>query len=114
MLFKLCSVCKTDSPSLEYRTVGTMVEVTSSCNNLECKQREVVWQSQPNLTGTKMPAGNFLLCLAILVSGRSASKVLQMFKHMGLACFSLNTYFQHQRVSLTLFSIVQIIYRIFS
>ena len=44
-------------------------------------------------------AGNFLLSFAILVAGSSASKVLQVMKHMGLACISLPTYFRHQQVS---------------
>jgi len=38
------------------------------------------------MPGTKMPAGNLLLSFAILVGGGSASKVMQIFKHMGLAC----------------------------
>ena len=51
------------------------------------------------MPGTKIPAGNFLLCMAILLSGSSASKVLQLFQHMRVACFSLKTFFRHQRVS---------------
>ena len=47
----------------------------------------------------KIPAGNFLLCFAILLAGGYASKVIKIFNHMGLACISLSTFFQHQRVS---------------
>ena len=57
------------------------------------------------MPGTKIAAGNFLLCMAILLSGSSASKVLQLFKHMGVACFSLNTFFRHQRVSISIYLI---------
>ena len=46
-----------------------------------------------------MPAGNFLLCLSILLVGGSATKVFQMFSHMGLGHVSLNTFFKCQRVS---------------
>jgi hypothetical protein len=50
------------------------------------------------MTGTKIPAGNFLLSFAILVAGKSATKVLRVFNHMGLKCISLSTFFKHQRV----------------
>ena len=50
------------------------------------------------MPGTKVYAGNFLLSFAILVAGSSASKVLQVMKHMGFACISLPTYFRHQQV----------------
>ena len=53
------------------------------------------------MSGTKIYAGNFLVSFAILVAGSSASKVLQVMKHMGLACISLPTYFRHQQVSIT-------------
>ena len=33
------------------------------------------------MPGTKLPAGNFLLCLAILLAGGSASKVFTIFGH---------------------------------
>lgn len=103
LLFHFCPVCKTDNPLVETCQVGTMVEVTTTCSNLKCPKRECSWRSQPNMPGTKMPAGNFLLCFAILVAGGSASKVFQIFGHMGLACLSLTTFFEHQRVSMPLF-----------
>ena len=53
--------------------------------------------SQPCLD-LEFPAGNFLLCMAILVAGGSASQVLQIFSHMGLGCVALNTFFKYQRV----------------
>ncbi|KAK3741189.1 hypothetical protein QZH41_012632 [Actinostola sp. cb2023] len=59
--------------------------------------RQNVWNSQPTLPGSRIPIVNFLLSFAILVAGGSASKVLQTFKHMELACISLTTYFQYQR-----------------
>lgn len=51
------------------------------------------------MTGTQIAAGNFLLSFAILVAGLYASKVLRVFKHMGVACISLRTFFYHQHVS---------------
>ena len=50
------------------------------------------------MPGTKIAAGNFLLSLAILVAGASATKVRTVFNHMGLACISLQTYYTHQNV----------------
>ncbi|XP_078363789.1 uncharacterized protein LOC144648008 [Oculina patagonica] len=100
LLFKFCYSCKSDNPLVETRQVGTMAVVTSTCTNTSCGRKDTVWKSQPNMPGTKIPAGNFLLCMAILLSGSSASKVLQLFQHMGVACFSLKTFFKHQREKL--------------
>lgn len=98
LLFTFCPVCKSDNPSVEASEKGTMLEVHTTCTNPSCTQPNSTWKSQPEMEGTKMPAGNFLLVFSILLSGSSPSKVLQMFKHMGVACFSLRTYFKHQRV----------------
>ena len=35
--------------------------------------------------------------------GGSATKVFQVFRHMGLGCVSINTFFKYQRVSLVSF-----------
>ena len=99
LLFQFCHSCKADNPMVETREVGTMVVVTTTCQNPKCPQKEKVWFSQPYMPGTKIPAGNFLLCFAILMAGGSASKVIQIFGHMGLACICLSTFFQHQCVS---------------
>ena len=102
LLFKFCHVCKTDNPSVEAKQVGTEAVITTSCSNPKCPKQENTWHSQPTMPNSQIPAGNFLLCLAILLAGSSASKVIQVFKHMGLCCVSLNTYFKYQRVSFTL------------
>ena len=99
LLFKFCHFCKAENPLVETRKVGTMAVIASTCTNKRCNRKHTVWNSQPNMPGTRIPAGNFLLCMSILLSGSSASKVLQMFHHMGVACFSLRTFFKHQRVS---------------
>ena len=83
---------------LKPRQIGTMAVVTTWCQNPKCPKKENVWHSQPYMPGTKTPAGNFLLCFAILLAGGSASKIFQIFQHMGLACISLSTFFHHQRV----------------
>ena len=99
ILFKFCFACKFDNPLVRIRSAGTMVEVTTTCSNPKCPRKETTWKSQPPMPGTRIPAGNFLLCMSNLVSGASASKVLQVFRNMGLACLSLSTYFEHQCVS---------------
>ncbi|XP_031555223.1 uncharacterized protein LOC116292113 [Actinia tenebrosa] len=110
LLFRFCHTCKADGPLIEAKQVGTMVVVTSTCGNKNCHSRVVVWKSQPNMTGTKIPAGNFLLSFAILLSGASASKTIQMFKHMGLCCFSLATFFKHQNLSTSMiFNVIPVL-----
>lgn len=100
LLFKFCHFCKDDNPLLEVSQVGTEVIVSTSCKNPKCEKKENVWHSQPTMPGLGIPAGNFLLCMAILLAGSSITKVSKIFKHMGLSCVSLNTYFKHQRVSI--------------
>lgn len=100
LLFKFCHTCKEDNPLVEARQVGTEAVVTTTCNNPKCKNRVSTWHSQPVIPGWGIPAGNFLLCMAILVAGGSATKVFNVFSHMGMGCISLNTFFKHQRVSI--------------
>ena len=45
----------------------------------------------------KHPVGNILLSLAVLMGGASVSKVLLLFRHLGLCCYSPCTFFSHQR-----------------
>jgi hypothetical protein len=78
-----------------------MAEVTTTCTNPKCGKTSK-WFSQPYITGTMIPAGNFLLSFAILVAGTSATKTLRVFKHMGLMCISLSTFFKRQRVSVVI------------
>jgi hypothetical protein len=74
-----------------------MAKVVTTCHNQGCESN--VWDSQPNMVGTKVPSGNFLLSFAILVAGGSPSKTLRIFGHKGLSCIALSTYFRHQSVS---------------
>ena len=109
VLFKFCHSCKADNPLVETKQVGTMAVIISTCTNKKCKRKDTVWKSQPNMPGTKIPAGNFLLCMSILLSGSSASKVLQMFQHKGVPCISLKTFFKHQSVGYELHIIIKTI-----
>ena len=40
---------------------------------------------------------NILLSLAVLMGGASVSKVLLLFRHLELCCYSPRTFFSHQR-----------------
>ena len=99
LLFGFCHICKTDNPKVDVHQVGTEAVVTSKCSNPKCTKPVNTWHSQPVIPGTRLPAGNLLLCMAILLAGGSASKVFTIFSHMGLGCISLNTFFKYQRVS---------------
>ena len=62
-----------------------------------CFDDAFVWKSQPMTLGGRHPLGNVLLRIAILMAGASISKVLLVFKHMGLSVFSARTFFYHQK-----------------
>ena len=72
---------------------GTMVTITQKCAN--CTDG-FVWRSLPLLLG-RYPAGNVMVSFAVLMAGASISKILLVFRHMGLAVFYIRTYFRHQR-----------------
>ena len=74
---------------------GTMVIVNQHCTS--CSEESFEWKSQPMALGGKYPAGNVLLSFAVLMAGASISKVLLVFKHMGLSAYSARTFFFHQR-----------------
>ncbi|XP_074610558.1 uncharacterized protein LOC141864626 [Acropora palmata] len=97
LLFQSCHICKgKNPPEVEAQQIGTKAVITTVCTNPGCCA-ESTWHSQPNMPGTKLPAGNFLICMSILFAGGSMTKVRQIFNHMGLACISMNTFFKQQR-----------------
>ena len=98
LLFRFCHSCKANNPLVATKTVGTKAVVTTTCGNPTCPQKTTTWHSQPLVSGTKISAGNLLLCMSILLGGGSISKVHQIFLHMGLGCVSLNSYFRYQKV----------------
>ena len=98
LLFKFCPSCGSANPLVKTSERGTKVTVYTHCGNPSCKQKDCVWHSQPNMEGTKLAAGDFLLSFAISLAGTSISKVQHVFRHMGMACISLSTFFAHQKV----------------
>ena len=91
LLFQFCPSCKSANPLVETSQHGTKVIVYTHCGNPNCKQSDSVWRSQPNMEGTKIAAGKFLLSFVSLVAGASISKVQRVLRHMGVACISLST-----------------------
>ena len=45
LLFKTCIFCHESGPLLKVSQVGTMVTITTSCQNIECG-KDFVWKSQ--------------------------------------------------------------------
>jgi hypothetical protein len=77
---------------------------TAACHNPNCPQKTTTWYSQPLTPGrTKARAGNFPLCMAVLLGGGSFTKIRQIFAHMGLGCVSHTTYFRYQKVRKSIF-----------
>ena len=109
LLFRFCHTCKADNPALKARQVGTKAVITTTCSNRKCPKQVQTWHSQPDMPNSCIAAGNFLLCMAILLAGGSVTKVSHIFTHMGLGCVSLNTFFKYQRVSYLIHSGHQVV-----
>ena len=112
LLFKFCPYCETDNPLLEARRTETGVVITTNCSHPKCGRQQDVWRCQPYIPDTTVNAGDFLLCFAILLSGGRASKVVNVFKHVGLSSISLATFFKHQRVCKTVAYFIWIIVKL--
>ena len=72
------------------KSSGTMVTVHQSC--FKCGENAYQWRSQPLILG-KYPAGNLLLSFGVLMAGASISRVLLVFRHMGLVAYNVCTFF---------------------
>lgn len=71
-----------------------MITVLQHCPN--CGDNAFKCSSQPLMFG-KFPAGNIMLTFGVLVVGASISKVLLLFKHIGMTVHDVRTFFRHQR-----------------
>jgi len=65
-LFIFCQLFKTDNLEVDVHQLGTEAVITFKCSNPKCTKPVNTWHSQPVIPGTKLPAGNLLLCMAIL------------------------------------------------
>jgi len=95
-LFSLfCFKCKGEKPKVTMKQRGTMVIVNQHC--FTCGDNSFSWKSQPMMFNGRYPAGNVLLSFSILMAGASISKILLVFKHMGLSAYNARTFFFHQK-----------------
>ena len=92
LLFQNCHKCFGPSPQVQTSLSGTMFIIDIFCHHCNAK---FFWKSQPYLNG-RFPAGNLLLSFGILCAGASVTKVLRVFKHIGLLGYSEATYHYHQ------------------
>lgn len=88
-----CFNCKEPKPGVTMKKNGTMVTVRQSCSKCIFGY---VWQSQQFVLN-KYPAGNILLSFSVLMAGASISKILLVFRHMGLCAYTARSFFSHQR-----------------
>ena len=86
----ICFKCRKKTPIFEAFKTGTMVTMMQNCP--VCGKGAFQWCSQPFVLG-KYPAGNVLLSFGILMAGASVSKVMLVFKHMGLCSMTCRTFF---------------------
>ncbi len=89
-----CFKCKTENPNVSMKKNGTMVTISQHCRT--CGPNSFSWKSQPTIKGG-FPAGNLLLSFASLMAGASISKLLLVFRHMGLSAYTARTYYYHQK-----------------
>lgn len=92
-----CFKCKQGKPTVTMKSTGTMVTVYQNC--FKCGEHAHKWRSQPLVLG-RYPAGNLLLSFGVLMAGASISKVLLVFRHMGLSAYKVRTFFAHQKTFL--------------
>ena len=90
-LFKQCASCYNECTGEVAYQKGTFVAVRQHCTHCGYQQ---MWRSQPHIKDT--PAGNILLSAAILFSGATPGKILQMLAHMRVASISNRTFYYHQ------------------
>ena len=88
-----CFKCRQNTPTVKAFKTGTMVTLIQNCP--KCGDSSFKWVSQPLILG-KYPAGNILLSFGILMAGASVSKILPVFKHMGMCAIRSRTFFIHQ------------------
>lgn len=89
-----CFKCREHTPTVEAFKTGTMVTLSQNCP--KCDVGAFKWSSQPLDLG-KYAAGNILFSFGILMAGASVSKILLVFKHMGMCAIRSRTFFIHQK-----------------
>ena len=96
LFLMFCFQYKFAKPKVVMKQTGTMVTVFQYCSH--CEGNPFTWRSQPyHLLFERYPAENVLPSFAALLAGASISKVLLVFRHMGISMYNIWTYFIHQK-----------------
>lgn len=92
-LLNVCSECGAEASVTRKFKKGTLIVLESVCKTNVNHRR--VWQNQPSHRG--LPTGNLLLAGAILFSGSSPVKAMNMLKCLKIGTFCLRTYYRIQK-----------------
>ncbi|CAN7945265.1 unnamed protein product, partial [Ixodes hexagonus] len=90
-LLDRCLSCGAQHCEVQLTFVGTMVRAKVKCPSSHI----TTWRSQP--TFHRKPMGNISVCSAILFTGSSPTKVLQLFSVMGMQSLQKSQFFKFQR-----------------
>ena len=85
-LLNKCKICGQNACVSLKALVGTMITVEVLC----AQGHDYIWRSQE--CSNTMPWGNLLLASAILFSGSSPAKAMNLFHHLNVPVFTLRTY----------------------
>ena len=95
-LLNFCRDCGASAKVRKNFVRGTFIELESVCSL--CEDHRRVWRNQP--VHNSLPVGNLLLAGAILFSGSSPVKAINMLKFNRIATFCLRTFFRLQKAYL--------------
>ena len=95
LLFRYCFTCKEKTNIISVRIRGTVLVVTMKCHN---KHILHTWRSQPMVNNTG--AGNILLPGAILYTGNTFKRILEMFDSINIPLFSRTLFYSIQKTLL--------------
>ncbi|MES9883074.1 MAG: hypothetical protein ABW185_19595 [Sedimenticola sp.] len=91
-ILQVCQICGGRAEVRRRSVRGTMVVLEGVCRTDSSHVRR--WQSQPCHRG--MPVGNLLVAAAILFSGSSPVKAINMLKFINIRSFCLRTFYTIQ------------------
>ena len=91
ILMAVCFICMLPCQVILDSCNGSMATIKAVCGRGHVR----IWHTQPTLG--RMPQGNLDLAAAILFSGSTASKALNMLKHMNVCTITTRTYLRLQK-----------------
>ena len=91
-LMAICTICSMPCRVVLHTCKGSMVTLKATCS--KCGHNRM-WSSQP-MTG-QMPRGNLDIASAILCSGSTAAKAINMMRNMRLFTITTRTFIRIQK-----------------